>query len=360
MNTNDSTAPAIAEGGFVLRTGKIFQTGEYKDKDFALSADEMEDAANNFEASRPMNFEHAASPLDGYIGSIQRVWHDGTNLFADTHINKHIDAIYQENNLEYKVSAEWSREDKKLLGLALVRNPRIQDAALMSAFSAIETDLVVPITPPTQAQRVPEGNITMSTWDKIKARLLGQGVPEAAITVAFSGETEEVAPVVPVVPAPAPAPALAASFSDSAEFKTVIALLESQKADNAKIMAEFVAEKAKGEEKTLLADLNQLVRQMKVTPAQADGYKNIILKTPAAFSAILPSLQAFPAIRAITDSGRDMRSTNPNEDAGKQLVALAALRAKEQNINIKAAFSQVCSENVDLATSYRDAQEVNN
>jgi len=357
MNTNDSTAPEQSEGGFVLRTGKIFQTGDYKDKDFALSADEMEEAANNFEASRPMNFEHAASPLDGYIGSIQRVWHDGTNLFADTHINKHIDAIYQENNLEYKVSAEWSRDAKKLIGLALVRNPRIQDAALMSAFSAIETDLVVPITPTNQADPLPERKITM--FDKFKA-LFGLGrVPEDTEIAAAFADIKLPAVEVPVVPALAPA-VNAASFSDSAEFKTVIALLESQKADNAKIMAEFVAEKAKGEEKTLLADLNQLVRQMKVTPAQADGYKNIILKTPAAFSAILPSLQAFPAIRAITDSGRDMRSTNPNEDAGKQLVALAAVRAKEQNINIKAAFSQVCSENVDLATSYRDAQEVNN
>ena len=357
MNTNDSTAPEQSEGGFVLRTGKIFQTGDYKDKDFALSADEMEEAANNFEASRPMNFEHAASPLDGYIGSIQRVWHDGTNLFADTHINKHIDAIYQENNLEYKVSAEWSRDAKKLIGLALVRNPRIADAALMSAFSAIETDLVVPITPTNQAVTLPERKITM--FDKFKA-LFGLGrVPEDTEIAAAFADIKLPAVEVPVVPALAPA-VNAASFSDSAEFKTVIALLESQKADNAKIMAEFVAEKAKGEEKTLLADLNQLVRQMKVTPAQADGYKNIILKTPAAFSAILPSLQAFPAIRAITDSGRDMRSTNPNEDAGKQLVALAAVRAKEQNINIKAAFSQVCSENVDLATSYRDAQEVNN
>ena len=357
MNTNDSTAPEKSEGGFVLRTGKIFQTGDYKDKDFALSADEMEEAANNFEASRPMNFEHAASPLDGYIGSIQRVWHDGTNLFADTHINKHIDAIYQENNLEYKVSAEWSRDAKKLIGLALVRNPRIQDAALMSAFSAIETDLVVPITPTNQADPLPERKITM--FDKFKA-LFGLGrVPEDTEIAAAFADIKLPAVEVPVVPALAPA-VNAASFSDSAEFKTVIALLESQKADNAKIMAEFVAEKAKGEEKTLLADLNQLVRQMKVTPAQADGYKNIILKTPAAFSAILPSLQAFPAIRAITDSGRDMRSTNPNEDAGKQLVALAAVRAKEANINIKAAFSQVCSENVDLATSYRDAQEVNN
>jgi len=357
MNTNGSTAPEKSEGGFVLRTGKIFQTGDYKDKDFALSADEMEDAANNFEASRPMNFEHAASPLDGYIGSIQRVWHDGTNLFADTHINKHIDAIYQENNLEYKVSAEWSRDAKKLIGLALVRNPRIQDAALMSAFSAIETDLVVPITPTNQADPLPERKITM--FDKFKA-LFGLGrVPEDTEIAAAFADIKLPAGEVPVVPALAPA-VNAASFSDSAEFKTVIALLESQKADNAKIMAEFVAEKAKGEEKTLLADLNQLVRQMKVTPAQADGYKNVIMKTPAAFSAILPSLQAFPAIRAITDSGRDMRSTNPNEDAGKQLVALAAVRAKEQNINIKAAFSQVCSENVDLATSYRDAQEVNN
>jgi len=357
MNTNDSTAPEQSEGGFVLRTGKIFQTGDYKDKDFALSADEMEEAANNFEASRPMNFEHAASPLDGYIGSIQRVWHDGTNLFADTHINKHIDAIYQENNLEYKVSAEWSRDAKKLIGLALVRNPRIADAALMSAFSAIETDLVVPITPTNQADPLPERKITM--FDKFKA-LFGLGrVPEDTEIAAAFADIKLPAVEVPVVPALAPA-VNAASFSDSAEFKTVIALLESQKADNAKIMAEFMAEKAKGEEKTLLADLNQLVRQMKVTPAQADGYKNIILKTPAAFSAILPSLQAFPAIRAITDSGRDMRSTNPNEDAGKQLVALAAVRAKEQNINIKAAFSQVCSENVDLATSYRDAQEVNN
>lgn len=356
MNTNDSTAPEQSEGGFVLRTGKIFQTGDYKDKNFALSADEMEEAANNFEAARPMNFEHAASPLDGYIGSIQRVWHDGINLFADTHINKHIDAIYQENNLEYKVSAEWSRDAKKLIGLALVRNPRIADAALMSAFSAIETDLVVPITPTNQADTLPERKITM--FDKFKA-LFGLGrVPEDTEIAAAFADIKLPAET-PVVPALAPA-VNAASFSDSAEFKTVIALLESQKADNAKIMAEFVAEKAKGEEKTLLADLNQLVRQMKVTPAQADGYKIVIKKTPAAFSAILPSLQAFPAIRAISDSGRDMRSTNPNEDAGKQLVALAAVRAKEQNINIKAAFSQVCSENVDLATSYRDAQEVNN
>src|SRR5205085_11869415 len=39
---------------------------------------------------------------------------------------------------ERKVSATWDRETKTLAGLALVRNPRVSDAALMAAFAVDE------------------------------------------------------------------------------------------------------------------------------------------------------------------------------------------------------------------------------
>jgi hypothetical protein len=72
--------------------------------------------------------------LDGKLGQVVHVEasDDGEELHGIVAIPKWLDSVLDER----KVSATWDRATKTLKGLALVRNPRVSDAALMAAFTA--------------------------------------------------------------------------------------------------------------------------------------------------------------------------------------------------------------------------------
>jgi hypothetical protein len=125
----------FAEGadGYVLRTGKIFEAAEYADKGFAITPEELAAAAADFRPV-PNNIEHGPCVLDGKLGELRAVEARGKDLFGTVAIPRWLHETIGDKPL--KVSLEWIRKTKRIVGNALVLNPRVPDAALMAAFSA--------------------------------------------------------------------------------------------------------------------------------------------------------------------------------------------------------------------------------
>lgn len=125
------------DGEYILRTGKIFEAGQYKDKKFEISPEELCEAIADFQPV-DVDLEHMPTILDGKLGRLEAValGADGWSLIGTVRLPKWLDS--QLADTQRKVSATWDRVTKKLTKLALVRNPRVKDAALMAAFMANE------------------------------------------------------------------------------------------------------------------------------------------------------------------------------------------------------------------------------
>lgn len=119
----------------VIRTGKLFEVGQYPDKAFEFDSNDLSNAVAAFEP-QPVNLEHTPSVLSGKLGHVARIFagEDGQSLMGEVHLPRWLDTLLDDG--ERKVSAEWDRRTKLFKGLALVRDPRVSDAALMAAFSA--------------------------------------------------------------------------------------------------------------------------------------------------------------------------------------------------------------------------------
>lgn len=116
----------------IVRNGKIFEAGEYKDKAFSITEEELASAAAAFSPC-DVDYQHVSGPLDGQLGKLEKVWigDDKKTLFGSVSLPKWLDDILPIK----KVSATWDRAKKTIRGLALVTNPRVTDAAVMAAFA---------------------------------------------------------------------------------------------------------------------------------------------------------------------------------------------------------------------------------
>lgn len=130
-------SPQFADDGYVYRKGLIFRADKYADKNFEMSPEELLAAANDFQPV-PLDVEHIPSIFDSKLGSLLAIEPsaDGWELYGVAKIPKWLNDIHGTEPL--KVSCTWDRATKKLSKLALVRNPRVGDAALMAAFTANE------------------------------------------------------------------------------------------------------------------------------------------------------------------------------------------------------------------------------
>ena len=122
---------------FVMR-GKIFESGEWPDRDFALSPQELAAAAQAFKPV-PIDVEHIDSIFDGKLGHLTEVEarDDNNTLFGTLTMPRWMENVIDTST---KVSCTWDTATKRLLSLALVQRPGIEDAEVFeAAFTAIET-----------------------------------------------------------------------------------------------------------------------------------------------------------------------------------------------------------------------------
>ena len=182
-----------SDGEYVLRTGKIFEAGQYKDKNFEISSEELCEAIADF-APVELDVEHMPSIFDGKLGVLQAVAlaEDGKSLIGTVKFPKWLDKVL--STVEKKVSATWDRTTKRLTKLALVRNPRVKDAAIYAAFMANEfADELEGTTQSefadTMAQLIEE-HFGKKTWDgsEMMQRIHDMASRTGAICVEKSGK----------------------------------------------------------------------------------------------------------------------------------------------------------------------------
>jgi hypothetical protein len=113
----------------------LFEAGEYEDKDFAMTPEELWAAVEQFEPVDG-NVEHTDF-LKGRacrVRSIKLDEQDSTRLRGEVALPLWLDEQLSER--ERRLSCEWDRETKTLAGLGLVVHPRIPEASLMAAYAA--------------------------------------------------------------------------------------------------------------------------------------------------------------------------------------------------------------------------------
>lgn len=127
------------DGKHVFRTGKIFNAGEYKDKGFTMTPEEIIEAEANFSPVQ-IDLEHHdnLSFVTGKLGTLESIVasEDGEELFGTVKIPLWLDDLNDKDQID--VSCTWGKEDKLLKKLAFTDNPRVSDAALFAAFTANE------------------------------------------------------------------------------------------------------------------------------------------------------------------------------------------------------------------------------
>jgi hypothetical protein len=224
---------AGAEAGSVVTwSGPIFRAGDYPDKGFAASADDLAAAADAFEPV-DLNVEHKDSIFSGAFGELRRIWAEGEELHGEIVTPSWFrDDVVKGSKLS--VSTEWDMEAKRLVGLATALSPRVTGAELVAAFSKGEAHFVGRRNSKTDAGRIqaihdhtaelgaacgatPKEKKTMSEsttqskpsfLDKVKA-LFGSATPEELATLTSASAPAPVAP--PVTPS---APATLSSDAD--------------------------------------------------------------------------------------------------------------------------------------------------
>ena len=402
VDFKDLAAPVV-EGDLIVRRGKLFEIGEYPDKSFSLSAAEADAAIYAFTPG-PLNIEHMPTIFDGKLGNVRKIWRDGNDINAEYAIPKWLHDVTQAEPI--KISSEWNRTAKTAVGGALVLNPRVKDAAMMAAFSAVagvdfaskghadkmqrvhdsmcemgaecmgksyfrEASDVAAFLDAEQLKTVQKMHDLTATFDDccnryesrnqlyshysdnqahtqdagkgkksmfegIRAALAKIGAPKEEIE-AFCAEK-------PVEGKPANPVTVGMSTDDKARFT---ALETEVKAAREALTAQHTA----AQFTTDTAAIETLVREFKLTPAEADGFKTVAKDTPAAFAAVLPVLQARPALPQLVSKDKTVSAGN-TADATK-LHEMARKRAGEDKVEYHVAFSAVCRENPDLAESVR-------
>lgn len=215
----DAGAP---DGDVVRRSGMLFRAGEYPDKNFAATADDLRAMVTTFSPA-PVNLEHTRiKSLDQRLGRLEHVWlsPDGNELHGRVVVPAALETLTG-GTAGSGVSLEFDRQTKRIVGIALTANPRVDGAAVFSQEK------------PMSEKKSPIGRLLSA---------LGiTGADEAAAEKAlaeFTAPSAETKPEATVQPAPVDDPRIAAMSSQVKAQADEIAAL---KASGIKAQAEALA-----------------------------------------------------------------------------------------------------------------------
>ena len=268
---------------YIYRDGKIFETGEWPDKQFTLSDLEADAAIAKF-LPCDANLEHKPNSTlgdviqaDGLFGKLVKVWRVGKEIFGRIQIPKFIDKRLSVRS----VSCEWDRDTKSLVGIAFTTLPRIKDAAVYSE-----------APPPTSLKE------TRMTWfEKVKALFAEKGIAledEPTPILDPSG-------VLSKVETPAPV-----DFTQTAEYQALnaelIRLRAEAEARDAESKAKADADKAAFHAANE-AVITKLMAEFRILPAQKETMLAARALNPALFDTVTaPNLPKHPAIACVPGS----------------------------------------------------------
>lgn len=116
---------------------KLFEAGDYPDKQFEISAEELAACAGESHVDIDSGHPSATSPLDGKLGYVtnRRVVEENGKavLRGDVVLPTWLNDVLEAG--KSNLSCTWDRAAKALRSVSLVQNPRIPDAVLMSAYA---------------------------------------------------------------------------------------------------------------------------------------------------------------------------------------------------------------------------------
>ncbi len=161
-----------------IRTGKLFEAGEYLDRGITVSPAQLRKAAADFKGPMQLNLQHSPSVLDGQLGTLDSVTvsDDGRELFGTVTEKAWLATVL--GNTARRVSLEWDIATKKITGIALVIMGRVPDAVLFAAFSDLQQGK--PVAPLVDHEAI--------DWNAVDEALAQSGLPPAKRPVAaFSG-----------------------------------------------------------------------------------------------------------------------------------------------------------------------------
>jgi hypothetical protein len=113
----------------------IFRCGDYPDKNFSLSPEEADACVIHDFSPVELDLEHKPTVLSGKLGKLSKIEMNSQDpylLGGEVRIPCWLDSVLGAD--ERKLSAAFCRNTKKLIGCGIVRNPRVNDAAMMAAF----------------------------------------------------------------------------------------------------------------------------------------------------------------------------------------------------------------------------------
>ena len=203
------------EGEFVFRTGPIFKAGDYPDKGFTATEEDLEYMATTFTQPIPLDLEHIETVLtheaDGVerdsnpLGELVKVWKDGPVLFGTVKIARWLDELFGKNPIACSVTI--GRVTHALEALALTNTPRVEDAQLAAAFTAsvARSKKIMPDSTPEKKKSalVKFGQAIAAMFSSSNVPTELEGLTEEDAKNAF---TDDAPAHTPVTPDPAASP----------------------------------------------------------------------------------------------------------------------------------------------------------
>jgi hypothetical protein len=153
----------------------LFKAGDYPDRNYSMTPEEIRRYADEFSGPVPNELEHVNSfghrtILDGKLGEVRDVWasRDGAELRGTVVIPKWLDQVWDATRKQ--VSAAWNTKTKRMNHLGLVIKGRVADAALMAAFSEAGGEDATPTFATTSGERTYDGLSTLQQLHDSAAR----------------------------------------------------------------------------------------------------------------------------------------------------------------------------------------------
>jgi hypothetical protein len=147
------------------------------------------------------------------------------------------------------------------------------------------------------------------------------------------------------------APHSSLRFSSSPEFRQMSEMLKEQASVISALKAQFADELERATTVSHISAIADLVKQGKITAGEGEQWREVAGEHPAAFTAVLATLQARQPLPQFTERVTRRISPDPEEPAGK-LIALSKERSAQTGERYDTAFSKVCRENPELAAAH--------
>lgn len=130
-----------AYGDWVIRRAPLlFKSGEYPDKQFSMTPEELQAAVNDFRKPAEFKIEHKDSVLDGKLGMLVRAeYHrekdqQQATMSGKCMIPRWLHDLFPDKPLPLSVS--WDRKTKRVSHVGFVTSPRVAGAAALPELEA--------------------------------------------------------------------------------------------------------------------------------------------------------------------------------------------------------------------------------